>query len=215
IYFTSSAAVTPSTAHLLDIKDSLGELDRESKLTANDTVFDFLNPPPTAILKGNDGRLILAQGITFPAVINLHTAFAVGFMNPCALNTPHTHPRATEFFYLIEGEVQTGLYQENGANFTTHQLRAGMATVFPLGGIHFQYNLSCKKATFIAAFNSEDPGVQTTAVSLFRHLPVDVIVASLAGKLTRPQVVALQKSILEALDNPSQGLAECRKRCNI
>ena len=44
---------------------------------------------------------------------------------PCGMNVPHTHPRATEILYAANGT-------ENGARLVLNTLGPGQATVFPL-----------------------------------------------------------------------------------
>ena len=86
------------------------------------------------------------------------------FFRPCGMNTPHTHPRATEFLFVAnEGQLEVGFIQENGAPYITNTLTQGQGTIFPMGSIHFQANLGCKPLTFVAALNSEDPGVNQIA----------------------------------------------------
>jgi oxalate decarboxylase/phosphoglucose isomerase-like protein (cupin superfamily) len=80
------------------------------------------------------------------------------------MNTPHLHPRATEFLYLVDrGEMQVGFIEENGARFVTNTLTQGQGTIFPQGAIHFQVNLGCEPITFVAALNNEDPGASQVA----------------------------------------------------
>ena len=80
------------------------------------------------------------------------------------MNTPHTHPRATEFLYVAsKGQMQTGFIEENGARFVMNTLSQGQGTVFPQGSIHFQVNLGCEPLTFVAALNDEDPGASQVA----------------------------------------------------
>ena len=79
------------------------------------------------------------------------------------MNTPHTHPRATEINFSINTTLQAGFLAENGARFVTVELAAGSAAIFPQGAIHFEMNPSCEPAMFVAGFNNEDPGVQQVA----------------------------------------------------
>lgn len=45
---------------------------------------------------------------------------------PCAINLPHIHPRATEFLYLIEGDfLRVGFVEENGGRTLVNDLKAG------------------------------------------------------------------------------------------
>ena len=79
------------------------------------------------------------------------------------MNTPHTHPRATEFLYLVNGNLEAGFIEENGARFVINTLSAGQGTLFPKGSIHYQLNPGCEPVTFVAALNDEDPGVSQIA----------------------------------------------------
>lgn len=48
------------------------------------------------------------------------------------MNTPHTHPRATEILYSVNGTLSSGTIGENGSRFVFNNLYPGQATVFPL-----------------------------------------------------------------------------------
>jgi len=79
------------------------------------------------------------------------------------MNSPHTHPRATEFLFLVNGQMDVGFIEENGARFVGNTLTQGQGTIFPKGSIHYQLNLGCEPITFVAALNDEDPGVNQIA----------------------------------------------------
>jgi hypothetical protein len=93
------------------------------------------------------------------------------------MNSPHTHPRATEFLTVVQGQVKTGFMLENGflagkkpGQLTTQvsaELSAFQGTVFPQGSIQFQFNDQCEPATFVATLNSEDPGTSQVAQNFF------------------------------------------------
>ncbi|KAJ7435981.1 spherulin-1B precursor [Mycena galericulata] len=141
------------------------------------TVFDFNNQTPAAGAKG--GSILLATVDNFPILEELGIAGAVSFIQPCGLNIPHSHPRASEFFVVTEGILDTGFVQENG--FSTEvktQLGKYQATVFPMGSIHYQQNPTCSPAIFVAGFNNEDPGRSDIATN-FWMFDSDVIDASL------------------------------------
>lgn len=84
-------------------------------------------------------------------------AMVVGFLGPCGLNTPHTHPRATEFLYLVNGSLTSGMITETGSRFITNTLQAGQAMVLPKGSIHFQQNNDCGvyRSLSMCAFDSK------------------------------------------------------------
>ena len=79
------------------------------------------------------------------------------------MNTPHTHPRATEFLFLVNGGMEAGFIEENGARFVINTLAPGQGTIFPKGSIHYQINTGCEPLTFVAALNDEDPGASQVA----------------------------------------------------
>ena len=75
----------------------------------------------------------------------------LGFLEPCGMNTPHTHPRATEMLYLVNGTITTGMIAENNARFVFNTLEAGTAQVFLQGSIHYQQNELCDPVMFVGA----------------------------------------------------------------
>lgn len=136
------------------------------------TVFSFNNAAPAPGAKG--GATKAANIETFPILTGLGISTTLGFLEPCGINTPHVHPRATEFLTLVEGaNLKFGYVLENGlvgagqnpeiAGF----LNKFEGTVFPQGSIHFQFNDNCDKATFVASLNSEDPGTSQVAQNFF------------------------------------------------
>ena len=138
-------------------------------------VFDF--NAATAAPNSTGGRILVANEKNYPILTELGIAGAVAFLNPCSMNTPHTHPRATELLTLVKGErLQTGLMLENGFHPTTAgglttqvaaELSTFQATVFPQGSIHFQFNPTCEEAIFVAALSSSDPGTSQVAQNFF------------------------------------------------
>ena len=132
----------------------------------------------------------------------------IGYVGPCGINLPHTHPRATEINFVVSGSFEVGFFQENGARFIMNTVNTGQASIFPQGSIHFQQNLNCTPAIFVAGFNSEDPGVLTVANSFYGSLPANVVGASLGG--LNITTVESMKAMLPK--NPSLGIEECRRR---
>lgn len=72
----------------------------------------------------------------------------IGFLGPCGYNTPHTHPRATEFNFAVNGTLSTGVLTENGARFIFNKVHPGSAAIFPKGAIHFEMNNECGEFSF-------------------------------------------------------------------
>ncbi|KAJ7654320.1 RmlC-like cupin domain-containing protein [Mycena rosella] len=141
------------------------------------TVFDFNLQAPDPGAKG--GSILLATVDDFPILEELGISGGVSFIEPCGLNIPHLHPRASEMLTVIEGILDTGFVQENGFNTVVEtQLGQYQATVFPMGSMHYQQNPTCSPAAFVAGLSSEDPGRSDIALS-FWMLPSDIVNATL------------------------------------
>ncbi|KAJ7651161.1 hypothetical protein FB45DRAFT_997827 [Roridomyces roridus] len=171
--------------------------------------FDFLNPP-TPPTTGKGGSIVLASSANFPAVIGLGSAMAVGFLDACSMNTPHTHPRATEMQFSVNGTIRTGMITENGARFILNEIQPGQMTIFPMGSIHFQINDGCEPITFVSTFNSDDPGALQIA-QRFLGLPFDITGATL-GDIGVEEIVGLEAQIP---DNVALGTDACLQKCGL
>ncbi|KAM7278830.1 hypothetical protein ACFE04_005964 [Oxalis oulophora] len=109
--------------------------------------------------------------------------FAVGGLNP-----PHTHPRATELVYVLEGELDVGFITTANVLYTAHIVK-GDVFVFPKGLVHFQQNNGAMPAAVLSAFNSQLPGTQSIATTLFGASPqVPSNVLSKAFKISQAEV---------------------------
>ncbi|XP_042038573.1 putative germin-like protein 2-1 [Salvia splendens] len=91
---------------------------------------------------------------------------------PGGVNPPHTHPRATEIFTVIQGTFEVGFVTSNPENnLMTKVLNEGDVFVFPEGLVHFQRNKGTGNAIAIAGLSSQSPGVITVANSIFGSNP--------------------------------------------
>ncbi|UJR08178.1 hypothetical protein I4U23_012451 [Adineta vaga] len=206
-YFNSNP-IAPSRLEAL--KNSYSKLNFLSKTNPSDFIFDF-SRAISGVSHGTGGRTISATSSNFPGLINHGIAMTVAYLGPCGINLPHTHIRATEIVFSINGNFQIGFLQENGANFILNELHPNQAAIFPQGAIHFVQNLNCVPATFVAAFNNEDPGVLTISDSFFGSLPATVVGATLGGL----NITSINDIRLQLAKNPSIGIEECRRRCGL
>ncbi|KAE8659989.1 Germin-like protein subfamily 1 member 7 [Hibiscus syriacus] len=88
------------------------------------------------------------------------------------LNPPHTHPRATEILVVVEGTLYVGFVTSNPENrLFTKVLYPGNVFVFPVGLIHFQFNIGHTNAVAFAGLSSQNPGVITIANAVFGSEP--------------------------------------------
>lgn len=74
---------------------------------------------------------MLANSADFPVTTGAGISMAVGFLEACGMNTPHTHPRASEFLFSVNGTIQSGMIEENGARFVPTVVSPGSGVIFP------------------------------------------------------------------------------------
>jgi len=212
VYAQEGASASSSVAQLVaQLRAAPTEVDRFRLLADDQFLFDFVNPNTTVgVTTGTGGRTVAATSENFPAIVGQGVSMTIGFLGPCGMNSPHTHPRATEINFSVNTTLRGGVLVENGARFAEIDIAPGSATVFPQGAIHFEFNPSCESAMFVAGFNGEDPGVDQVAQRFF-GLPPDIVGAALGG--LGVQQVADVAALIP--DNVILGVDSCLQRCNI
>ena len=60
-----------------------------------------------------------------PALFDTFISAVLVELNPCDINLPHTHPRATEVAMVLAGEITMGFVEENGGQVHEYKLREG------------------------------------------------------------------------------------------
>jgi len=199
-------ATTKATELLMGLQKAPTRLARLNVLKDNkDWMFDFT----TGTIDSAGGSLSPANVANFPALFANGIAMTIGNVKPCGMNTPHTHPRANEILYLVNGEMETGFIEENGARFVQNFLTAGQGTLFPKGSIHYQINTGCDPLLFVAALSDEDPGTSQIA-QRFSMLPPCVVQATL-GDVGLEEVTNLVNHIPENMAI----VTECLQKCGI
>ncbi|CAN1233672.1 Germin-like protein subfamily 1 member 18 [Linum perenne] len=111
------------------------------------------------------------------------------------LNPPHIHPRGTEILVVIQGTLYVGFVTSNPDNrLISKVLYPGDVFVFPIGLIHFQFNVDKAPAVAFAGLSSQNPGVITIANAVFgSNPPVNADVLTKAFQLDKDIVADLQK----------------------
>jgi hypothetical protein len=54
----------------------------------------------------------------------------IGYFDPCGMNLPHTHPRATKINFSVDGDFIVGFYRENGAEFIMNEVHKKPSSCF-------------------------------------------------------------------------------------
>ena len=110
---------------------------------------------------------------------------------------PSSHsPRATEILVVLEGTLYVDFVISNPENrLISKVLNKGDVFVFPIGLIHFQFNIGHTNAVAIAALSSQNPGVITIANAVLgSDPPISIDVLTKAFQLDKDVVNFLQSS---------------------
>jgi len=186
---------------------SLPHLEERMKYNNTDFVFDLAGSKPTTNGLAGTGRSVNVESL--PSLAGEGVAMVIFHIDPCGINLPHVHPRATELFFVVEGTFKTSFIEENTGRTIVNVLKPGQATFFPHGLIHEEQNIGCEPATFISAFSSDDPGVLTISNRLFT-LPEEALTSTF--NITMSQVDQIRKNLPT---NPAKGTSECLNRCSL
>ncbi|KAI9186471.1 hypothetical protein LWI28_027737 [Acer negundo] len=139
--------------------------------TADDFFFSGLNIPKDTSnpLGSNVTQVNVAQ---IAGLNTLGVSLARIDYAPYGQNPPHTHPRASEILFVQEGTLYVGFVTSNPENkLFTKVLNKGDVFVFPVGLIHFQFNIGKTNAVAFAGLSSQNPGVITIAKAVFGSDP--------------------------------------------
>lgn len=145
--FPGSAA---QTNWLLDFEaDLISGVDYRTKLNIQQGRLQDL---------GLGGTIKPGNGGTFPPLRDTGISCSFVEILPCGLNQPHTHPRATELLYVVDGSFIIGIVDSLGNNFNQITYK-GELFVVPQGQIHYEVNQNSTISIFMAFFNSQAPSV--------------------------------------------------------
>ncbi|MBA0763932.1 hypothetical protein Gotri_013325 [Gossypium trilobum] len=117
------------------------------------------------------GSLVTAANVEkIPGLNTLGVSMSRIDYAPGGVNPPHTHPRATEMVFVLEGELEVGFLTTSN-KLISKVIKKGEIFVFPKGLVHFQKNIGWTPAAVVTAFNSQFPGTQSIAATLFAASP--------------------------------------------
>ncbi|KAL4600530.1 hypothetical protein ACB092_11G205300 [Castanea dentata] len=163
-------------------------------VVANDFFFSGLNVPGNTAANKLGSSVNLVSVNNFPGLNTLGISLARIDFAPYGLNPPHTHPRGTELLVVIEGTLLVGFVTSNPNKLFTKVLNKGDVFVFPIGLIHFQFNIGETNALAFSGLSSQNPGLITIANAVFGSTPPinpDVLIK--AFQLDKSVVDYLQK----------------------
>jgi quercetin dioxygenase-like cupin family protein len=172
-----------------------GKFCKDPKLVnANDFFFQGLNiPRSTANPLGSNVTILNVDEIS--GLNTLGISLACLDLAPYGLIPPHTHPRASEILVVLEGTLYVGFVTSNPDNrLFTKILNVGDVFVFPIGLIHFEFNVGKTNAVAFVGLNSQNPRLITMANNVFgANPPINPNVLIKAFQLDKNVVDYLQK----------------------
>ncbi|XP_059436247.1 germin-like protein subfamily 1 member 13 [Corylus avellana] len=164
-------------------------------VTANHFFFQGLNiPRSTANPLGSNVTILNVDEI--PGLNTLGISLARLDLAPYGLIPPHTHPRASEILVVLEGTLYVGFITSNPDNrFFSKILNVGDVFVFPIGLIHFEFNVGKTNVVAFVGLNGQNLcGLITIANNVFgANPPINPDVLIKAFQLDKNVVDYLQK----------------------
>ena len=132
---------------------------------------------------------------TIPGLNTLGLTVARVDFAPNGQTPPHIHPRATETIVVLEGTLYVGFVTSNPDNrLFTKVLNKGDVFVFPIGLIHFAFNVGKINAVVTASLSSQNPGIVIIANTIFgSNPPINPDLLTNAFQLEKSVVEHLQK----------------------
>ncbi|XP_064958631.1 germin-like protein 9-3 [Musa acuminata AAA Group] len=148
-----------------------------------DITSDFVLPPNTNAVNGSfftftgmrclldsspptNFTVLKATMAEFPALGGQSVSYAVLSFPAGSVNPPHTHPRAAELLFLIDGYLEVG-FVDTANKLYTQTLQPGDLFVFPKGLVHYQYCNRKNPAIAISAFGSASAGTVSVPKAVF------------------------------------------------
>ncbi|XP_047178475.1 germin-like protein subfamily 2 member 4 [Vigna umbellata] len=145
------------------------ECKAEANVTEDDFFFAGLANP--GVINNTLGSLVTAANVEkIPGLNTLGVSFSRIDYKAGGLNPPHTHPRATEIVFVLEGQLDVA-FITTANKLISKSINKGEIFVFPKGLVHYQKNSGDKPASVLSAFNSQLPGTFSVAAALFSSTP--------------------------------------------
>ncbi|KAE8703486.1 Germin-like protein subfamily 3 member 4 [Hibiscus syriacus] len=102
----------------------------------------------------------------FPGLNTLGLSIARTDLDLDGVVMPHSHPRATELFFLRKGVVLAGFIDTNNTLFQSF-IKEGDVFLFPKGMLHFCLNAGYEPAIAFSVMSSQNPGVVSISGAIF------------------------------------------------
>ncbi|KAA8524464.1 hypothetical protein F0562_010887 [Nyssa sinensis] len=148
----TTTTFTPQTIHINGFP-----CKNPNNITAADFKTSRLNHPgDTDVFVRSSTTIVTAAD--FPGLNTLGLSVARTDIEVDGLVLPHSHPRASEMFFVSKGVVVAGFIDTKNQLFQK-VLKEGDVFVFPRGLLHYCLNAGFENATVYSVLNSQNPGV--------------------------------------------------------
>lgn len=184
-----------SQRSLMEMEPPSDHVDYNYQAHPDEFVFDVRNQ--TSVAMGTGGTIQAGDADTTPALVGTGMSYSLFTIEAGGENLPHYHPRASEFLYLIEGELEVAFVTTAG-HVIKNTMVAGQATIFPEAMIHYQRNIGQSQAQYISTLNSEVPGVASMRV--WESLPTQALGQAL--RMSEEETKKFQTKLLPDYLNP-------------
>ncbi|XP_024526166.1 germin-like protein 1-3 [Selaginella moellendorffii] len=147
------------------------------KKASNTTTEDFIFGALKRSAKTNTplgAAAVFGSVNEYPALNSLGLSIARLDFAKGGLIAPHTHPRASEMIYVVKGSMYAGFVTTDNKLFA-RVISKGDVMIFPRGLIHWQLNVGNTSAVGIVTLNSQFPGFQLIANSMFGSKILDEV----------------------------------------
>lgn len=114
---------------------------------------------------------VAASSLNMPGLNTLGIMMARVDMAVGGVFPPHTHARASEIVYIVDGTVSFGFVESTTNRLFSQTLEAGDVFVVPKGTLHYAQNVGSKNAFILVAFNSQNPGFLNVPSATFASSP--------------------------------------------
>ncbi|KAK9153685.1 hypothetical protein Sjap_001165 [Stephania japonica] len=146
------------------VRTSNSQCKDPAEAKADDFIFSGIKFPANFTKTGFASTAV--NPAVFPGLNTLGMSFVRADLDVGGINPPHYHPRATEIAFVLKGMVYSGFVDSKNRVFA-RVIERGEVMVFPKGLLHFQMNVGNSTATIFGSFNSQNPGLQRVAESVF------------------------------------------------
>ncbi|XP_002975893.2 germin-like protein subfamily T member 2 isoform X1 [Selaginella moellendorffii] len=134
-------------------------------VTVDDFVYSGLVPSANISSIDRAGA-IFGTVQRFPGLNTLGLSVARLDIDVGGIIVPHVHPRASELVYVERGSVYAAVVSSTGRLFAK-VIRRGEVMIVPRGLLHWQMSTGGSRAKLIVTLNSQFPGIQFIARSMF------------------------------------------------